>query len=198
MRTPLRLRKSAVRAWKPDGRAGFADIDAFDFQHGFCKQPHLVVGHFRRENLRETAFHLVHAGNCGFAKIEKFSVAVRMMGRNFCFWPLCDSPMRTMTSCRSNASDGGSVMSIFSPGVAVFIQASSAMTQAVAAWAMQTSRAVSAKESFSFHPATKSGRTSAARPRRSGKAWATSFRCFAYKTRRSARPARAGRRGFRV
>jgi hypothetical protein len=41
----------------------------------------------------------------------------------------------------SNASDGGSVRSNFSPGVAVFTQASSAMTATVAAWAMHKSRA---------------------------------------------------------
>ena len=75
-------------------------------------------------------------------RLENFPLPWLMMGRNFCFWPPCDSPMRTMTSCRSNDSDGGSVMSIFSPGVAVFIQASSAMTVTVAAWAMHTSRAV--------------------------------------------------------
>lgn len=125
---PPILPRLPAGAWKADGRAGFGNVDAFDFQDGFGKQPHLVVSNFWRENLREAAFQFVHAGNIGFAEVENFSVVAADDGRNFCFCPACDSPMRTMTSCRSNASDGGSVMSIFSPGVAVFIQASSAMT----------------------------------------------------------------------
>jgi len=68
-----------------------------------------------------------------------------------------DSPMSTMISCQSNASDGGSVMSSFSTGVAVFIQASSAMTATVVAWAMHMSRAVVAKASFSSSSANEAG-----------------------------------------
>ena len=48
-------------------------------------------------------------------------------------------------------------MSIFSPGVADFIQASSAMTETVAAWAMHTSRAVVAKSSFSLASTNEAG-----------------------------------------
>jgi len=61
------------------------DVYAFDFQHGLRKQSHLVVCHFRRENLRETAFHLVHAGNGGFAEVEKLSVAAADDGQEFLF-----------------------------------------------------------------------------------------------------------------
>jgi putative SOS response-associated peptidase YedK len=53
--------------------------------------------------------------------------------------------------------DGGSVVSSFSPGLAVFIQASIAMTHTVAAWAMHMSRAVVAKASFSFSSASEVG-----------------------------------------
>src|SRR5450631_132671 len=52
-----------------------------------------------------------------------------MIGSNCCFCPsTIDSPISTMTSCRSNASDGSSVMSIFSPDLALFIQLSSVIT----------------------------------------------------------------------
>jgi hypothetical protein len=88
---------------------------------------------------------------------KNFQLLLRIIGRNFCFWTLYDSPMRTITSCRSNASDGGSVTSIFSPGEAVFFQASSAMTHAVAAWEMHTSRAVSAKAPFSLASTNEAG-----------------------------------------
>ena len=81
-----------------------------------------------------------------------------MMGSICCFLsPIMDSPMSTMTSCRSNASDGGSVMSSFSPGVAIFIQASSAITATVATWAMHMRRTMVAKASFSFSSANEAG-----------------------------------------
>jgi hypothetical protein len=49
------------------------------------EQAHFLVRDSRRENLRETAFHLVHAGNCGFAEVEKLSVAAADDGQEFLF-----------------------------------------------------------------------------------------------------------------
>ena len=68
-----------------DGCAGFGEIDAFDFQHDFGDFAQAGVCHFRRENLSEAAFHLVHAGNSGFAEVEKFSVAAADDGQEFLF-----------------------------------------------------------------------------------------------------------------
>src|ERR1019366_9469714 len=84
-RTRNRAKKSAPGRREANRGARFSAVDAFDFQHGFCKQPHLGVGQFRRENLREAAFHLVHAGNGACVEVEKFSVAAADDGQEFLF-----------------------------------------------------------------------------------------------------------------
>jgi hypothetical protein len=63
--------------------ADFRRRDAFDGQHGLGNHSHLVVHHFRREDLCEAAFHLVNDGNVGFAKAEEFSVAAADDGQEF-------------------------------------------------------------------------------------------------------------------
>ena len=58
--------------------------------------------------------------------------SVRMMGSSFYSPCSTFSPVSTTTSCRSKASDGGSLMSSVSPGLAILIQASSTRTAEVA------------------------------------------------------------------
>jgi len=55
--------------------------DAFDFQHDFGDFAQLGVRNFRREQLREAAFHFVHVRDFGFAEAEKFPIAAADDGR---------------------------------------------------------------------------------------------------------------------
>ena len=73
--------------WRRESNCGprFGDVDAFDFQHGFFKQTHLVIGHFRREDLGETAFNFVQVGHVGIAKAEEFPIAAADDGQEFLF-----------------------------------------------------------------------------------------------------------------
>lgn len=51
------------------------NLHPLELQHGFGKQPHFVVRHFRRQNLSEPALHFVHARHFDFAEVKEFSIA---------------------------------------------------------------------------------------------------------------------------
>lgn len=50
------------------------NLHPLGLQHGFGKQPHFVVRHFRRQHLSELALHFVPARHFDFAEAKEFSV----------------------------------------------------------------------------------------------------------------------------
>jgi len=58
-------KKSAAGARRPDGGAGFDNVDVFDVEPSLRDKPGLSLRHFWWENLREATFHYVQAGRVG-------------------------------------------------------------------------------------------------------------------------------------
>jgi len=58
---------------------------ALDVQHRLDDLSNLLVRHFRQANLCEPAFHLIHGGNIGFAKVKEFAIAAADDRQEFLF-----------------------------------------------------------------------------------------------------------------
>ena len=87
---PIRLYRgnaSAAGARQTRRCAERGAANAFDFQHGLGEFAHGGVRNFRREQLREAAFHFVHCGRFRFAKAEELAVAAADDGQELLFLP---------------------------------------------------------------------------------------------------------------